>query len=222
LFEAPLEEFVAARDALARELRKAGDGENAARVAALRKPTKAVWLVNQLVRRAPGELRKLVDATGRIRAAQEKGSPGDEVRAAMREQREALGALVAAAGDPALERRIHDTLQTAALADPAALLEGRIDRELVPTGFEALSGVQLSPASSAAPHRAARADEAAPKDDGKKARRELQAAEKEAAKMSALATKAEQAAEKAAAAAKDARERAHAAEARARQLRERK
>jgi hypothetical protein len=234
LFEAPLEGFVAARDALARELRKAGDDDGAARIAALRKPAKALWLVNQLARRAPDALGKLVEATGRIRAAQEEGASGDELRAAMREQREALSALLAAAGDPALERRIHDTLQTAAMAEPASLLEGRLERELAPTGFDALSGLPVAPAAPAAREKAAR---------------ELQAAEKAAARLSAQAkslehdadsaqatadearaaqAKAQQVAEKAQLAAETARrnaeaarERAQVAEARTRELRKR-
>jgi hypothetical protein len=246
LFEAPLEEFVAARDALARELRKAGDGEGAARVAALRKPTKALWLVNQMARRAPGALRKLVEATGRIRAAQEKGASGDELRAAMREQREALNALITAAGDPALERRIHDTLQTAAMAEPEALLEGRLDRELAPPGFEALSGL---PAAPARPEKAGPEQKAPPAAERKRATRELHAAEKEAARLSAqaksleddaasaqtsadearvalaraqqIAEKAQVAAEAARRNAEAARDRAQVAEARTRELRKR-
>jgi hypothetical protein len=249
LFEAPLDEFVAARDALARELRKAGDGEGAARVTALRKPTKALWLVNQLARRAPGALRKLVEATGRIRAAQEKGGSGDELRAAMREQREALNALVAAAGDPALERRIHDTLQTAALAESEPLLEGRLDRELAPPGFEALSGLPAAPAAPARREKAPPEQSELPAAERKKATRALHEAEKEAARLSAQAkslehdaasaqtsadeartalTKAQQIAEKAQIAAEAARRNAEAArgraqiaEARTRELRKR-
>src|SRR4051812_43496027 len=104
LFEAPLEEFVNARNALARELRAAGNDQEAKSIAALRKPTRALWLVNQLGRRAAKEVAALIDSTQRVREAQRKALPGDQLREAMHEQREALNALSAAAGDAALDR----------------------------------------------------------------------------------------------------------------------
>ena len=50
LYGLPLDEFVPARNALARELKGAGEPAEAAEVAALRKPSVAAWAVNQLVR----------------------------------------------------------------------------------------------------------------------------------------------------------------------------
>jgi hypothetical protein len=50
LYGLPLDEFTAARDARARELRRDGEREKAAEVAALRKPVLAAWLVNMLAR----------------------------------------------------------------------------------------------------------------------------------------------------------------------------
>src|SRR3954470_24791262 len=102
LFEAPLEDFVSARNALARELRDAGKDEEAKSIAAVRKPTKALWLVKQLGRRAAKELAALIESTQRVREAQRQGLSGDQLREAMRDQREALNALSAAAGDAAL------------------------------------------------------------------------------------------------------------------------
>jgi hypothetical protein len=211
LFEVPLEEFTAARNALSRKLRDAGEAEEAKRIAALRKPSKALWLINQLTRRAPKELQALIEATLRIRNAQEKGLAGDEVREAMREQRAALGALTALA-EPALQRRVHDTLQAAAMAEPEALKEGRLEQELQPAGFEALLASGLS-ALQQPPPKQATAPKAAAKVDDQKHRRELLAAEKEAKKLAAHADALEAAAAKANAAAANASKAADAAEA---------
>ena len=50
LFAAPLDEFVATRNRIAKELRAEGNETEAADVAALRKPTTVVWGLNQLAR----------------------------------------------------------------------------------------------------------------------------------------------------------------------------
>src|SRR6266850_111644 len=78
----------------------------------------------------------------------------DALREAMRSQRDAMHRLldeaeqVAAGAGLALtleqQRRIQDTLETAASTDPDALREGRLQRELSPAGFDALlSGPQV-------------------------------------------------------------------------------
>lgn len=210
LFEVPLAEFTGARNALAKQLRAAGKEEEAKAVAALRKPSKALWLVNQLARRAPKELRALVEATARIREAQEKGLTGDEVREGMRQQRAALQALTSAAGDEALERRIHDTLQASALADPEALREGRLLEERKPAGFGALLGAELQPLQPKAagkPHAKEKHSATSEKDAAKAAAEKAAAraaAEKEAARLAAHAGSLEAAATKAERAAKEA------------------
>ncbi|HEX8105745.1 MAG TPA: hypothetical protein VF533_24225, partial [Solirubrobacteraceae bacterium] len=50
LFALPLEEFVPARDALAKALRAEKRREDAKAVAALRRPSLGAWAVNQVVR----------------------------------------------------------------------------------------------------------------------------------------------------------------------------
>ena len=55
--DVPPEEFVKARDALVRKLRDEGQAEEARRVAALRRPSTALWIVNQLGRRAPRDVK---------------------------------------------------------------------------------------------------------------------------------------------------------------------
>ena len=51
LYAEPLASFTPARDALAKDLKAAGDTEAAARAKSLRKPALAAWVVNLLVRR---------------------------------------------------------------------------------------------------------------------------------------------------------------------------
>src|SRR5258708_29157937 len=105
LYQVPLGEFVKARDALARELRDKGEADEAKRVAALRKPAATLWVANQLARAAPKEIDALIAATARARHAQAAathGKGGDELREAMREQREALQKLSRAAAAAAL------------------------------------------------------------------------------------------------------------------------
>ena len=53
-------EFVAARNQLVRELKKAGEKDRAAEVAKLRRPSVGAWAVNQLARRDRAELEELL------------------------------------------------------------------------------------------------------------------------------------------------------------------
>jgi len=150
----PPEEFVQARNALVRQLREKGDAEEARRVAALRRPTASLWVVNQLGRRAASAVDQLVEATRRARKAQMHGGGGDELRETMHAQREAmqklLGAAREAAGEigvtlsPEQERRIQDTLQTAAATEPEQLRAGALEQELSASGFDALLGSRLA------------------------------------------------------------------------------
>jgi len=52
LYGLPLEEFIKARDALARRRAREAGKEAGAAVKALRKPSVAAWALNQLARRA--------------------------------------------------------------------------------------------------------------------------------------------------------------------------
>jgi hypothetical protein len=67
LYAAPLEEFTATRNALAKEL-----GAEGARIKALKKPNLAAWALNQLARRYPDELEELFSVTERVRHAQRR------------------------------------------------------------------------------------------------------------------------------------------------------
>ena len=223
LFAVPPAEFTKERDALARELREKGKADEAKEVAALRKPTAALWIANQLARLAPDEVKALIHATERLRK-------GDDLREAMRQQREALAKLVDAAGRAALEagtqpslalqRRVQNTVQAAAATAPDALREGTLEHELEPVGFEGLAGVPM-PA-----RREEKEKEKENEKEKEKDAKELRAAEKAAHRLSVQAQKleraaahAEEVAAKAREKAKKARGEADAAAARALELR---
>jgi hypothetical protein len=143
LYALPLEEFTPARDAAAREIRKAGDRETAAVVAKLPKPTPAAWTANQVAREQPELVDALLDAGAALREAQEaavSGGGGRGLREATLAERAAVDAVMAAAtahrpGGRALSRAVADRLRTtlhAAAADESireALAAGRLVSE---------------------------------------------------------------------------------------------
>lgn len=151
LFAVEPKGFVHARDALAKELRAAGREAEAKEVAALHRPTAAVWAVNQLARNNRAELEQFIDASERVRHAQVRGAPGDDLRTAMAAQRGALAKLEQAAEDvlrgadaqasPGALRTMQATLQAAG-SSPGdlrkQLLEGTLREALEPAGFDAL------------------------------------------------------------------------------------
>ena len=105
LYALPLDEFVAARNDLAKALKKEGDREGAAEVAALRKPTLVAWAVNQLAHTRRREVDLLLDAGKRLIDAQQaslsKGSR-TELDAARAALRLSIGTLTEAAAEDEL------------------------------------------------------------------------------------------------------------------------
>ena len=98
----PLDEFVPARDALVKRLRAEGRREEAAAVAALRKPSVAAWAANQAVRSQPKAARELWAAGDALLAAHEavvggRGGGGAALREASLRHRAAVRELLAAA-----------------------------------------------------------------------------------------------------------------------------
>jgi hypothetical protein len=149
LYAAPLGEWVATRDALARELRDEGQRDEAEAVKALRKPPAPVWAANQLARRRPRCVERLLAAAERLRAAQ--AGRREDFRAASAEERDALEAAVAegrsllaeaGADSEAMVARLERTLGgAAAVEETAAILRaGRLKEEVAAAGFEALLG----------------------------------------------------------------------------------
>lgn len=174
LYRGPLEEFTAARNDLAKQLRKLGSGEDAERVRALAKPTPSAWAVNVLFDRDKEKMDALLAAGKRARAAQQEAVSGRGAEAL----REGLGAvrrlidelrrlgvgILAESGrtaSRAIMERIGTDLQALALSPAAAEEASRrwLDRDLDPPGFEVLAGLQLAgaPVVDLAARRAQRA-----------------------------------------------------------------
>jgi hypothetical protein len=162
LYAAPLDEFVVERDALAKRLRADGDREAADRVKALRKPSAAVWAVNQLARRQQKDYRALLEAGDKLREAQEQVLGGEspetlqEAAAAERKLVERLTekgrAVLEVAGHSPTEpmvRRVNGTLHAAATRPDlrTAAESGRLEHEEETSGFgfDLLSGVPAAP-----------------------------------------------------------------------------
>src|SRR4051812_6203371 len=151
LFGLPLEGFIPEPTALARSLRGEGRRDEAAEVAATRKPSVAAWAVNQLVRTQGRAVKELFAAGDALRAAQEQvvrgEGDGGGLRSAAERERAVVDELVAAARgllsseghglSEAVLTRVSDTLNAAALDEAAReqVREGRLERELRYVGF---------------------------------------------------------------------------------------
>jgi hypothetical protein len=170
LYGLPLDEFVKARDELARALRRADRRPDADRVKGLRKPTVGAWALNQAVRTRRDDLRELLDAGDDLRAAQERllaGGDRAELREAGERERKLVsrlaGAAVAIGGEVGrsggLEPRLRATLHAAALDERARaeLAAGRLVREREPVALGALAVGEPEPARDPATRTGARA-----------------------------------------------------------------
>ena len=144
LYALPLNEFTATRDELAKRLRAEGERDLADDVKGLRKPTVAVWLVNQLAREREMDVKRLLKAGEALGKAQATAKGFAEARS---DEQHALERLASAARDsgvgPQAADRAIQTLRAASLTDEGRelLKRGRLTEELEPPGFEALAGM---------------------------------------------------------------------------------
>jgi hypothetical protein len=174
LYGLPLGEFTAARNALVRELQKAGAKDHAEEVRNLRKPAASAWAVNQLARRHPQQIRELIEAGTVLRKAQRDALAGKkaDVREAARAQHALVDDLVDTAREilaeagvratTAAAQRISSTLR-AASSDPAAakhLRAGRLRDDVEAVGFGPLLHVAPKPGRRRPERRSARAKSA--------------------------------------------------------------
>lgn len=144
LYAVPLDAFTATRNARAKELKSGGDSEAARHVQALKKPTVAAWLVNQLVRSEPDQVGLLLDLGRELRAGM-SGLSADELRTLTKRRYQLVSILVNDALALAGERRpggevasdIQATLE-ATLSDPDSADEvqrGCLSQPLHVSGF---------------------------------------------------------------------------------------
>jgi DNA repair exonuclease SbcCD ATPase subunit len=151
LFQLPLAEFTAARNALAARLKQSGRANDATIVKALVKPSISAWAVNQLYWQHRDVFNDLLAAGNRVQRLQTSGLAA--MRASLDARREALShlsdlatSLLREAGhNPALEtiRRVTTTLE--ALSSYASVEDGptpgRLTQDVDPPGFETLASM---------------------------------------------------------------------------------
>jgi hypothetical protein len=197
LYGLPLDEFTTARDERARELRRDGQKEKAAEVAALRKPVVAAWVVNMLARDERADVRELVRAAEAIRTGKARADAAafrealDRLTAAARRLLEAEGR----SADATLQQ-VARTLRAAAASEPDLLTAGTLTQPVEASGFGAMAGAALPPPERRKAAKAARE----PRVDRRameRARKALAAARDEARSLDRDASAAERAARKA-------------------------
>jgi hypothetical protein len=144
LYSAPPQEFTRRRKDLAAAARAAGERETARQITALRKPTRAAWVVNRLARAEPGTAASLADLAAGLRGATD-ARDGRRLRDLSARRRalidsltdQALSLADLADPPPALREEVTATL-AAALADPevaAHLASGTLTRAATWSGF---------------------------------------------------------------------------------------
>jgi hypothetical protein len=201
LYGLPLSEFTAARNALAKRLKKEGEKDSSEEVSALPKPTVSAWAVNHLFTVDAERMEDLLGAGENARKALRQilsgGDPG-ALREAIQEARDlandlrdrAVEALSKEGSRPgaAIVERIATNLQSLAFSPVAepVLERGWLDVDLPPVGFEVLAGLQLA-ALSAKPKPAKKPEpvperKAEPKKEDKEAVRLHEKREQEEAK----------------------------------------
>lgn len=147
LYALPLDDFIAARAAAAKDAART-DKALAAAVRALPKPSVAAWAVNMLARHEPGVLERLADVGERMQAAQ-----GSLDAAALRELARGRRTLLSAAADTArnvadehgraisdaMAGDVEETLRalTADQGAAAAVRSGRLLKTLTADGVNA-------------------------------------------------------------------------------------
>ncbi|MFG2667060.1 hypothetical protein ACGFY6_22805 [Streptomyces sp. NPDC048387] len=152
------DQFVAARDAYVAGARQEKDAAAARRIAALRKPTLALWAVGLFARARPAEAQALLQLGSRLRTAHRE-LDGAQLRTLSHEQHRVIGALAHDTAHMAREagERISDSvlraieeIYRALLADEDVgrlWLEGRLtNTPKAPVGFEG-----VAPAPGAVP-----------------------------------------------------------------------
>ena len=245
LYGLPFGEFTAARNALAKELKKQGDKEGSEEVAALPKPSVSAWAVNHLFTTHSEDMEELLASGERARKALRSilsgGDPG-ALRDAIQEARDLANelrdrAVEAVAQEtrkpgPDIVERIATNLQSLAFS-PAAepvIERGWMDVDLPPPGFEVLAGLQLAGLPKKAPKAApapSKKPPAAPKVDREAERKKREEAaakerqEKEQAREREKLARAKAEREEAAGRADFLRRKAEQAEKAAEELRER-
>jgi hypothetical protein len=155
LFQLTPPEFVTARNALATQLKKAGQNDVARRVKALPKPSISAWTVNQLYWKHRAAFEKLLANGERFRQAQVSrlACKGTDIHKLLNERREELSAMSrlaaqilqrsSGAAPSGVMRRITATLEALSAYGTlaGAPSAGRLVEDVDPPGFDALAAL---------------------------------------------------------------------------------
>jgi len=154
LYQLSLDEFTAARNALAKE---SGDGA----IKKLEKPNLAAWAVNQLYWHERKLYDEVIKTSTQVRTAHRQMLSGkaSDVRAAetfhaeaMRKAKVAIRTILEAAGNSAADAVMTPITETLD-ALPTTDTPGRLTRPLRRTGFEALQGITITAKATPSPPR---------------------------------------------------------------------
>lgn len=162
LYQGPLGEFTAGRNALEKRVKAEQGKEAAAAIKALEKPSMSAWAVNQLFWRYRTDFDGLLRSGDDLRASQQKRMAGRDVdvNAAIDARREALSKLTgraatileeAGTASDDIRQRVGQTLEALSVygTSDAAPRPGRLTGDVQPPGFAALAA--LVPAGRPAP-----------------------------------------------------------------------
>jgi hypothetical protein len=155
LFQLSPPEFVAARNALAVRLKKAGRDDIASRVRSLPKPSISAWTVNQLYWKHRAAFEKLLATGERFREAQASRLAGRnaDIHRLLNERREELSAMARLAAEilqrssgaapPGVMRRVTASLEALSAFGTleGAPRAGRLVEDVDPPGFDALAAL---------------------------------------------------------------------------------
>jgi hypothetical protein len=201
LYGAAPDEFVATRTRLAKALKDEGRTDDAATVAATRKPPLAAWALNELSRRNRRAVDLLLDAGHRLRDAQAailRGEDRELFERARSDESKAVAALLRDAEQLLRERgtasaavvdQIRESLQAAAIGEEGRelLARGRFTAPIRRQGFELVG--ELVPKGTTTPRKRARLPDQRKQDEEalREAKATLRTAEREARKAWELA-----------------------------------
>jgi hypothetical protein len=166
LYQLPLDEFTAARNALAKEVAKSSKGD-ADEIRRLVKPPLAAWAINQVYWKARPAYHALAAASNALKSAHGAVLSGKhtDLRAAGKAHEEALDAVLKTAltlieqsggtVTDATKQAVMTTLHGLAASTDRP---GRLSRTLQPGGFELLAGLPLGAAASRGPAQSERSE----------------------------------------------------------------
>ena len=155
LFQLSPPEFVAARNALATQLKKAGRDVLSSQVKTLPKPSISAWTVNQIYWKHRAAFDKMLVNGERFRQAQASrlAGKGTDIHKLLNERREELSAMARLAAEilqrasgaapPGVMRRVTATLEALSAYGTldGAPRAGRLVEDVDPPGFDALAAL---------------------------------------------------------------------------------